>query len=707
MKKTDIVTRVLSYAGASLLLALTLLLPGAQAAEEEKVTLNFVNADIQSVIKTVGQHTGKNFILDPRVTGTVNVVSQTPVGKDLLYPILLSVLRTQGFAAVEGNGFIKIVPEAEAKTSSSPMGADAARVPGDKIVTRVFVLQNESALQLVPVLRPLVTANNFIAAYSSGNAIVITDYAENVRRIEKIIQSIDLPSGSEVQMIKLNNASAVDVAATLNKVISEVNPPANSPGAQAKAIIAVDARTNSLIVRAENPAVVNRIKGVVAALDAPGAASGNIYVVFLRNAEATRIADMLRALMAGSAASGGAGASTGPPATSLQQGNISSTGANTPGTSALSTQPAAAAPASSIQAFPSTNSLIITATEPVYRSLRAVIDKLDVRRAQVLVEALILEVSVGKGSEFGVQFQGFQGINRDGTQVIGGTNFSTSPQVSSNQGTNIIGLAQNLTSIGTGLNLGIINGRITIPGTDIEILNLNMLARALESDLGTNILATPNVLTLDNEEARLLVGQNVPFLTGSYTTSASVQTNPFQTVERKDIGLTLRVKPQITEAGTVKLTVFQELSTISRDTTVKSTDLILNKRSLESTVLVDDGQIIVLGGLIQDDQAASIDKVPFFGDIPWIGSLFKYESRTRNKTNLMVFLRPFVMRDGDAARALTSERYDYIRNEQGKMNLPRNVLLPPASATQLPPLDARGRPPMMILPPQAAPLEPQ
>jgi general secretion pathway protein D len=233
-----------------------------------------------------------------------------------------------------------------------------------------------------------------------------------------------------------------------------------------------------------------------------------------------------------------------------------------------------------------------------------------------------------------------------------------------------------------------------------------MLARALESDLGTNILATPNVLTLDNEEAKLLVGQNVPFLTGSYTTSASTQTNPFQTVERKDIGLTLRVKPQITEAGTVKLTVFQELSTISRDTTVKSTDLILNKRSLESTVLVDDGQIIVLGGLIQDDQAASIDKVPFFGDIPVIGSLFKYESRTRNKTNLMVFLRPFVLRDGDSARSLTSERYDYIRNEQGKMNLPRNVLLPPASATMLPPLDDKGRPPVIILP-APVPLEPQ
>ena len=705
MKKTDIVTRILSYAGASLLLALTLLLPGAQAAEEEKVTLNFVNADIQSVIKTVGQHTGKNFILDPRVTGTVNVVSQTPVGKDLLYPILLSVLRTQGFAAVEGNGFIKIVPESEAKTSSSPMGADAARVPGDKIITRVFVLQNESALQLVPVLRPLVTANNFIAAYSSGNAIVITDYAENVRRIEKIIQSIDLPSGSEVQMIKLNNASAVDVAATLNRVISEVNPPANSPGVQAKATIAVDTRSNSLIVRADSPAVVNRIKGVVAALDAPGAASGNIYVVFLRNAEATRIADMLRALMSGSQVGSAATA-----VTNVAQAASANAGASQQATSPLSTSQApTAAPASAIQAFPQTNSLIITATEPVYRSLRAVIDKLDVRRAQVLVEALVIEVSVGKGSEFGVQFQGFQGINRDGVQAIGGTNFSTSPQVSSNPGTNIIGLAQNLASIGTGLNLGIINGKITIPGTDIQILNLNVLARALEADLGTNILATPNILTLDNEEARLLVGQNVPFLTGSYTTSASVQTNPFQTIERKDIGLTLRVRPQITEAGTVKLTVFQEISTISRDTTVKSSDLILNKRSLESTVLVDDGQIIVMGGLIQDDQVASVDKVPFFGDIPYLGSLFKYESRTRNKTNLMVFLRPYVLRDDVSARVLTSERYDYIRNEQGKMNLPRNVLLPAAGAVQLPGLDERGRPPTMILPqaPQLEPAEPQ
>jgi len=312
-----------------------------------------------------------------------------------------------------------------------------------------------------------------------------------------------------------------------------------------------------------------------------------------------------------------------------------------------------------------------------------------VRRAQVLVEALIVEVQTGRASEVGVQFQGLSGIGRDGRQVVGGTNFSTSPTATTSFGTNIVGLAQNLASIGTGLNVGVVNGRITIPGpdgTNIEVLNLGVLARALEGDTGVNVLSKPNVLTLDNEEARLLVGQNVPFITGSYTPSATSATNPFQTIERKDIGLTLKVRPQITEAGTVKLAIFQEVSSISRDATVKGADLITNKRSLESTVLVDDGQIIVLGGLIQDDQQSSIDRVPLLGDIPFLGSLFKYESRSHKKTNLMVFLRPYVLREDGAARALTADRYEYIRNLQGTMGFERNLLLPEVAPEQLPPL---------------------
>jgi general secretion pathway protein D len=654
---------------------------GAQPADD-KVTLNFVNADIVSVIKAVGVHTGKNFILDPRVTGTVNVVSEKPVPKDLLYPMLLSVLRTQGFAAVESGGFVKIVPEAEAKTGASPIGEAATKMAGDRIVTRVFLLQNESAVQLVPVLRPLVTANNFVAAYPNNNAIVITDYAENVKRIESIIRSIDQPTGSDVQVIPLANASAVDVAQTIAKVIPETNPSPSSPGMPAKAAVAVDPRTNSLLVRGDNPGLVTRIKALAASLDMPGAGAGNIHVVYLRNAEAARMADTLRGLLGG-AESARATAGT---ANTASTGTAANTG--TPATTSAATP---AAPASIIQAYPPTNSLIIIAPEPTYRALRAVIDKLDARRAQVYVEALIVEVSTAIASEFGVQWQSARNVG-GGQSVFGGTNFNTG--TSGGLGTNIINAAIDPRTLGGGLNLGLINGLIKIPGTDIEVLNLQLLARALEADSGANVLSTPNVLTLDNEEAKIIVGQNVPFITGSYTPTSGSATNPFQTIERKDIGLTLKVTPQVAEGGTVKLKIFQEVSSVTREAQlVRSADIITNKRSLESTVLVDDGQIVVLGGLIQDDQQAGVDKVPLLGDIPWIGSLFKYETRNRKRTNLMVFLRPVVLRDDKAAAAITSDRYEYIRNQQRGMSLPANVLLPEAKATELPPLqETPGKP---------------
>ncbi|MGZ5040996.1 MAG: type II secretion system secretin GspD, partial [Usitatibacter sp.] len=329
-----------------------------------------------------------------------------------------------------------------------------------------------------------------------------------------------------------------------------------------------------------------------------------------------------------------------------------------------------------------TNSIIITASEPVYRSLRTVIDTLDQRRLQVYIEALIVEVSTGRAAEFGVQWNGARNIG-NGQSAFGGTNFSTTT------GSNILGIAQNPTTIGTGLNLGIINGTITVPGTNIQIANLQLLARALEGDSSSNVLSTPNVLTLDNEEAKIIVGQNVPFITGSYTTAANAATNPFQTIERKDIGLTLRVTPQVSEGGGVKLKIFQEVSSVTQDKSiVQSADIITNKRSLESTVLVDDGQIVVLGGLIQDDRSTTTDKVPLLGDIPYVGALFRYQSRNHKRTNLMIFLRPVVLKDAHGAAALTSDRYEYIRNLQGDIKEPWSVLMPETKATQLQPLDA-------------------
>jgi len=668
--------------------------PAAPAPGEEKFTVNFVNADIQSVIKTIGQQTGRNFILDPRVTGTVNIISDRPVSKDMLYQILLSTLRVQGYAAVEGSdGFVKIVPEAEAKTSGSPTGEQALRLPGDRIITQVFILQHESAVQLIPVLRPLVTANNFIGAYPGNNAIIVTDYAENVRRIQRIIEAIDRPVSSEVQILRLQNASAIDIAQMLNRVIAETSAPATAPGTVPRAAIAVDTRTNSLLIRAENAELMARIKSLALSLDSPGAGTGNIYVVYLRNAEATRIAETLRGLLSGSETSRTTTTSTTP------TGNIATqmTASTTTGPSAGAVP--VTAPSSIIQAYPPTNSIIITATEPVYRSLRTVIDSLDQRRQQVYIEALIVEVTTGLASEFGIQWQGAGGIGR-GQSVFGGTNFGTSPQSATATGTNIIGAAVNPLTVGTGLNLGLINGTITIPGAgkdgaDLTIANLQVLARALEGTSGANVLSTPNVLTLDNEEAKIVVGQNVPFITGSFTTAASGSSNPFQTIERKDIGLTLKVTPQVSEAGAVKLKIFQEVSTVTRDKVlVQSADIITNKRSIESTALVDNGQIVVIGGLIQDDNQSAIDKVPLLGDIPVIGALFKYETRSRKRTNLMVFLRPTIVKDEKGAASLTADRYEYIRNLQSDIKLPWNGLLPSQETPKLAPLETQRSQPL-------------
>ena len=628
-------------------------------AAQDTVSLSFVNADIPSVVKTIGGHTGKTFIIDPRVTGTMNIISQTAVSKEIAYQILLSALRVHGYAAIEERGVVKIVPEADAKTSGTVIDR-STQISGDRIVTQVFTLQNESAAQLAQVLRPLVAPNNFIGAYPGSNVLVIADYASNVNRIAKIISSIDVSTGTDLQLIKLQYASAVDVVNLIKGLMPETNVNPSNPGAPPKLLLGVEPRTNSLIVRAETPQLVSRIRTLIAGLDIPTAAGGNIHVVYLRNAEALRVAETLRGLLSGSS-------------------NPAPTAPVVPGAAASTSSGAAAPVSSSIQAYASTNSLVIVAPDHVYNSLRTVIEKLDARRAQVYVEALIVEVSASIASEFGIQWQDLSGLNRSGSQVIGGTNFGST-------GTNIIGAAGNISSVNAGLNIGIVRGRVNLPGIG-EVLNLGALARALEADQKGNVLSTPNILTLDNEEGKITVGQNVPFVTGSFTQTSTGANNPFQTVERRDIGLTLKVTPQVAEGGSVKLKAFLEVSSVvPTSSAVKSVDLITNKRSIENTVLVDDGQIVVIGGLISDDSKNNASKVPILGDIPFIGNFFKYQTKNRDKTNLMVFLRPYVLRDGKAANQLTGERYEYIRNEQNAvLRENESSLLPPTGGAQLPP----------------------
>ena len=645
------------------------LAPSARAADDP-VTLNFVNADIEAVVKAVAEITGRNFVIDPRVKGTVNIISAKPVAKSLVYPTLLSALRLLGFTAVESDGVVKIVPEVDAKQQGGAVTQGPVAAGGDRLVTQVVTLRYESAQQLVNVLRPLITPNNTIAAYPGSNALVITDYADNLRRINRIIASLDQPPGSEPVVVPVRHASALDIVALLNRLIADAATTGAGAGTgdvQQRVIVIADPRSNSILVRADNPGRLARIRQLIADLDTPGRPGGNMFIVYLKNAEAARVAQTLRAMLtgveAGAASAGGSTLSPQPVMTSIASSGTTggATGA-TAATTPLSGAPAGgsasfSASGATITADSASNALVIMAPEPVYNNLRAIIEKLDVRRAQVFVEALIVEVSADKAAEFGIQWQALSGYNTTQTRVIGGTNFT--PRGS---GSNIIDVAVNPGSVGQGLALGVMKGTVTIPGLG-TITNLAFLARALETQVGANILSTPTLLTLDNEEARIIVGQNIPLVTGSYaTTGNSTTVTPFQTFERKDVGIMLRVKPQITEGGTIRLALYQEVSRIEEVS--KETGTTLSKRALESTVVVDDTQIIVLGGLIEDRLADGSDKVPLFGDIPIAGALFRYDARRRQKTNLMIFIKPTVLRNGADGREITSERYQYLMGEQ-------------------------------------------
>lgn len=652
-----------------------MLSPVAMAAEM-MVSLNFVNADIQEVIKAVSQITKRNFLVDPRVKGTINIVSSTPIPTTLAYDTLLSALRLQGFAAVESNGVTKVMPEADAKLYIANIGDKGS---GEKLVTRVFMLQHESATQLVPILRPLIAPNNIVVAYPNNNALVVTDYASNLKRIEQIVETIDQPHASAPIVIPVKYASVMDLAQTINRLMQDGSVvAAGSSDASQRFILMADARTNSLLLRTDSPSRIERVRELAAKLDVQTGTPGNIHVVYLKNAEATKLAQTLRAVLSGDT-------------------SVVAT-AGTPAAAAAAAASAAPMGGGMIQADSASNALIITASDAVYNNLRAVVEMLDVRRAQVFVEALIAEVTADKAAEFGIQWQSFNGVNKAGANVIGGTNFGTpgaaaGGNIISAAGTGAVNLG---TTVGQGLNIGIVKGTTTIPGLG-TVLNLGMLARFLENDANANILSTPNLLTLDNEEAKIIIGQNVPFITGTQNGTAA-NPNPFNTIERKDVGLMLRIKPQISQGGTVKLQVFQEVSSVQSNNTTGSSDLITNKRSLESTVLVDEGQIIVLGGLVQDSVTNGEDKVPLLGDIPLLGNLFRHETRRRTKTNLMVFIRPYVLRDNQAHQGLTQDRYEYLRGEQKKGQLPWRLLLPDMPAPALPPLSLKQE---QLLPPAA------
>jgi general secretion pathway protein D len=634
---------------------------GAKDARSNTGTLNFVDADIESVIAAVGDYTDTTFLIDPRVKGTLTLVSEKPLTKGQAFQLLTSVLRLRGYTVVTGNGYTKVVPEAEAKLQASPMQAGGVR--GDQIATQVFHLNFESATNLVAVLRPLITPNNTINANPGNNTLVVTDYADNLLRLGKIIAALDSPASSDLDVIPIRYAIASDIAVMVNRLLE---PGVTTGGDTGRISLLVYPRTNSLVVRAPTEARANLAKSLIAKLDQPTANPGNVHVVYLKNAEATKLAQTLRAVVTSDSSA------------------ISSTPDSSAQLSPAARQPSAPAqtPLSSggaggfIQADPTTNTLIITASESVYRDLRTVIDKLDARRAQVYIESLIVEVSASKAAELGVQWAGISGDSTSSIRVGALTGFGTG-------GNNLINqaVAKATTGLplppGNGLTLGILNQA-----------GLGAIAHALESDANSNILSMPNLITLDNEEAKIIVGQNVPFVTGQYTTAASagaVGVNPFQTVERQDIGLTLRVKPQISQGGTVKMSIYQENSGIDNSVNTQGAGLATTKRSLDTNVLVDDGQIIVLGGLIDDNMQDTVEKVPGLGDIPLIGGLFRYKTHNRVKRNLMVFLRPTIIRSNEQSANLAGDRYDYIRNAE-ITGRPNTNALPDAEAPRIAPL---------------------
>ncbi|HEY9068526.1 MAG TPA: secretin N-terminal domain-containing protein [Burkholderiaceae bacterium] len=624
-------------------------------------TLNFPEAEVDAIARVIAALLDRPILVDPRVKGKMSLYTEQPVTPAQAYALFTASLRGLGFSVVESAGLLKIVPEADAKLQTGTIAASTAADAnsarhggGDPIVTQVIRVTHENANNLVPVLRPLISPNNTINANPGNNTLVITDYASNLARLATIVAALDTPSATDVEVIPLQHALAPELAVTVQR-LSDIAVQAGATGAPATAgnnagtsgsggstSIVADAHINALLVRAPNPARLAAIRSLVAKLDLPGASGAggsNIHVIYLQHVEAVRLASVLRAALPsynngdalrGSGSATGGGSSSGGGTLTGTSGSSSGLGSGTTGTtgSGASSQAAGTPVATAaqpslggyIQADPVSNSLIVTAPEPLFRQIRAVVDLLDTRRAQLYVESLIVEVDASRALDVGLQWKQIFNISSD-----------------------------------TSLTLGTV-------------------ATALETMAGTNILSTANLVTLDNEEAKIVVGQNVPFVTGSYTSTGSSTTSPFQTIERKDVGLTLRIKPQIGKNGAIRMTILQESSSVS--STSSTLGPTTNKRAIESTVVVNDGKIIVLGGLIENSYESEANHVPLLADVPGLGVLFRSLSRTRKKTNLVVFLRPRVMPDDAATDALSLERYDFIRARQRELPADVHQVLP-------------------------------
>jgi general secretion pathway protein D len=575
----------------------------ASGQQAERWTINLKDADIREFIDQVAAITGETFIIDPRVKGQISVTSSAQLTLREVYQLFLSVMTTHGFSVLTQDGQSRVVPNAEAKTE-----ANAPRDSADHLETRLIEVQHQSASELLPLIRPLVPQYGHLAAIPSSNALIISDRRANIARLEQLIQQLDQQSGHNYSVVNLQHAWVMDAAETLN------NTQAKGSGAQ----VIADARTNRLVLIGP-PAARERLAALARSLDTPGTRSANTRVIRLRHNDAKTLAATLGELSTGLDAPAGGGGAEARPQNLL------------------------------IRADESLNALILLAEPDIIGMLESIIRQLDVPRAQVLVEAAIVEVSGDITDALGVQWAIDARGSRGG---VGAINFSGT-------GLSVGTVLQNLQDGVLVPETGLPDGAIIGLGSD----SFGALITALSSNSKSNLLSTPSLLTLDNQLAEILVGQNVPFQTGSYTTTSDGANNPFTTIERQDIGVTLKVTPHINEGATLRLEIEQEISSIAPAASLNAgaVDLITNKRSIKSTILADDGQVVVLGGLIQDDITQSVSKVPLLGDIPWLGRLFRSTTDTHVKRNLMVFLRPSVIRDAAGLAVLSGRKYSDIR----------------------------------------------
>jgi len=600
--------------------------PRTNTASGDQITLNFQDVDIQALINTVSHITGKNFIVDPRVKGKVTVVSGGPLNASQIYPVFLSVLEVHNFAAVPSGEVTKIIPSNIVKQMPTPTHYGIDRVAGDDQMTQVYQLEHASVQDLVPILRPLLPPTSHFAAHAASNTLVFTDTADNVQRVLGIIKRIDVPDRSaNVHVVYLKYARASELAQVVSQLAGSLRSVGGDPKAKTQTTsvsVQSDNATNALIITATD-SEYQLMRAVIDQLDIERTKVGDVRVVYLRFAKAKDLVPLLNKLTQSTA-------SADPKAATKSDARVT------------------------VQADEATNSLVINAPEDEFRTLKDVIEKLDVRREQVFVETIIAEVSANKAADLGVEWQ-FLDKNSPSGEGFGSTSFSP---------------------FTGGLTLGYLNNLVqSLTGAIVP--DLQIVLRALRSDSNTNILSTPNLLTLDNEKAEIVVAQEVPFVTGQFVSTASTATtvppptggtgegtsivNPFQTIQRKDVGIILRITPQINEGNTIRMEIEQEISNVSPEPLEGASDITTFKRSIKATVQVDDGQIVVLGGLIRDDVIDSMEWVPILGKIPVIGALFRRKSKSAVKTNLMVFLRPKIIRTAEDIAGYTRDKYGHVR----------------------------------------------